>query len=81
VEAKHRYYLPSVFSPVGGEANAVDPHDFCLGMEEYLLDSEKRKRHGEEAKKTVLGFTWEKVTEMFLKRLKAEHEEILEESK
>jgi glycosyltransferase involved in cell wall biosynthesis len=81
VKPSSRYYLPNVHCPVGGDAEACSPHDICLGIEEYLLDSEKRNRHGEEAKKTVLGFTWEKVTEMFLKRLKTEHEEILEESK
>jgi glycosyltransferase involved in cell wall biosynthesis len=75
VKPKSRYYMPNVHCPVGGEGEACDPHDICLGIEEYLLDSEKRKNHGEEAKKTVLGFTWEKVTETFLKRLKAEHEE------
>ena len=74
VKAKNRYYLPTAFSPVGGEAEACDPHDLCLGMEEYLLDSDKVKKHGEEARKNVLGFTWEKVTETFVKRLKQEHE-------
>jgi hypothetical protein len=48
-------------------------------MEEYVLDSEKRKKHGEEAKKTVLSYTWEKVLEQFIKRLKQEHEEREEE--
>jgi glycosyltransferase involved in cell wall biosynthesis len=80
VKPKSRYYMPNVHCPVGGEGEACDPHDICLGIEEYLLDSEKRKNHGEEAKKTVLGFTWEKVTETFLKRLKAEHEESQESS-
>ncbi len=75
VKPKYRFYMPNVHCPVGGEGEACDPHDICLGIEEYLLDSEKRKRHAEEAKKTVLGFTWEKVTETFLKRLKTEHEE------
>jgi hypothetical protein len=74
VKAKNRYYLPSAFSPVGGEAEACEPHDLCLGMEEYLLDSDKLKKHGEEARKNILGFTWEKVTESFVKRLKQEHE-------
>lgn len=75
VEAKNRYYLPSVYSPVGGEATAVDPHEFCLGMEEYLLDSEKRRAHGEAAKKTVLGYTWEKASEVLIRRLKREKED------
>jgi glycosyltransferase involved in cell wall biosynthesis len=75
VKAKNRYYLPTAYSPVGGEAEACEPHDLCLGIEEYLLDSEKLKKHGEEARKNVLGFTWEKVTETFVKRLKQEQED------
>jgi glycosyltransferase involved in cell wall biosynthesis len=75
VKPSSRYYLPTAYSPVGGEAEAVSPHDLCLGIEEYLLDSEKLKKHGEEARKTVLGFTWEKATEALVKRLKQEHEE------
>jgi glycosyltransferase involved in cell wall biosynthesis len=76
VEAKVRYYLPMVYSPVGGEANAVDPHDFCLGMEEYLLDSEKRKAHGVAARKNVLTYTWERAVEPLLRRLKQEKEDL-----
>ena len=76
VEPKHRYYLPSVYSPVGGEAHAVDPHDFCLGMEEYLLDSEKRKAHGVAARKTVLGYTWERCSEPLIRRLRREKEDV-----
>jgi glycosyltransferase involved in cell wall biosynthesis len=70
VKPKHRFYLPMVHSPVSGEAEAVDPHDMCIGMEEYLLDSDKRKQHGEAAKQTVKGFTWEKAVENLIKRLK-----------
>jgi len=76
VEAKVRYYLPMVYSPVGGEANALDPHDFCLGMEEYLLDSEKRKAHGAAARKNVLTYTWERAVEPLLRRLKQEKEDL-----
>lgn len=75
VEPKHRYYLPSVYSPVGGEAQAMDPHDLCLGMEEYLLDSDKRKAHGEAARKTVLTYTWERAVEPLVRRLKQEKED------
>jgi glycosyltransferase involved in cell wall biosynthesis len=76
VEAKVRYYLPMVYSPVGGEANALDPHDFCLGMEEYLLDSEKRKAHGAAARKNVLTYTWERAVEPLIRRLKQEKEDL-----
>jgi len=76
VEAKQRYYLPMVYSPVGGEAFAMDPHDLCMGMEEYVLNTEKRKKHGEEARKNVLSYTWEKAAEPLIRRLKQEKEDI-----
>jgi glycosyltransferase involved in cell wall biosynthesis len=75
VKPKFRYYLPSVYSPVGGEAFACDPHDICLGIEEYLLDSEKRNNHGRKARETVLAYTWEKATERLIKRLEEEKKE------
>lgn len=75
VEAKNRYYLPMVYSPVGGEANAVDPHDLCIGMEEYLLDTEKLKAHGEAARKTVATYTWARAVEPLVRRLKQEKED------
>jgi len=75
VKPKHRYYLPMAYSPVSGEAESCDAHDICLGIEEYLLDSEKLKKHGEEARKNVLAYTWEKVTEPLVKRLKQQHED------
>ena len=65
-----RYYLPTTFSPVGGEAMACDPHAFCLGMEEYVLNSEKREKHGAAAKEKVLSYTWEKACEPLLRRLR-----------
>jgi glycosyltransferase involved in cell wall biosynthesis len=78
VKPKFRYYLPSVYSPVGGEAFACDPHDICLGVEEYLLDSEKRSQHGKKARETVLSYTWEKATERLVKRLEEEKKELEE---
>ena len=65
-----RYYLPNGFSPVSGEAHACAPHDVCLAMEEYLMNSDKRAEHGKKARETVLGYTWTKSCEMLLKRLK-----------
>jgi glycosyltransferase involved in cell wall biosynthesis len=76
VKPKYSYYMPSVYSPVGGEAHACDPHDICLALEEYVNDSEKCRRHGAKAKETVLGYTWEKATAELVKRLKEEHEEL-----
>jgi glycosyltransferase involved in cell wall biosynthesis len=75
VDAKHKYYLPMVYSPVGGEAWAMDPSDLCIGMEEYLLDSEKCKKHGEAARETVLGYTWERAAEPLIRRLRQEKED------
>ena len=70
-----RYYLPTNFSPVGGEAMACDPHAMCLGMEEYVLNSEKRNAHAVAAKKKVLEYTWEKACEPLIRRLRAAKED------
>ncbi len=75
VDAKIRYYLPMVYSPVGGECFAMDPHDLCMGMEEYVLNSDKLKKHGEAARKTALGYTWERATETLIRRLRQEKED------
>ena len=76
VKPKHRYYLPSVYSPVGGEAQVCDPHDICIAMEEYLNDSEKRKKHGAKAKETVVKYTWEKAVKELLSKLEEERLEL-----
>jgi glycosyltransferase involved in cell wall biosynthesis len=76
VKPKYSYYLPSVYSPVGGEAHVCDPHDLCMALEEYLNDSEKKAKHGAKAKETVLGYTWEKVTAELSKCLEAERAEL-----
>jgi glycosyltransferase involved in cell wall biosynthesis len=71
VKPSVRYYLPTTFSPVGGEAMACDPHAVCLGMEEYVLNSEKKEAHGRAAKEKVLSYTWEKSCETLIRRLRA----------
>lgn len=76
VKPKYSYYLPSVYSPVGGEAHVCDPHDVCLAMEEYLNDSSKKARHGARAKEAVLAYTWEKVTAELLKCLQTERDDL-----
>jgi glycosyltransferase involved in cell wall biosynthesis len=58
VPTKYRYYLPFSLSPIGGEIHVVDPHDLCMGIEEYLLDTEKREAHGQRARETVLAYDW-----------------------
>ena len=78
VEPKVRYYLPTSFSPVGGLAMACDPHDICLGMEEYVLNSAKKEKHGEAARATVTGYTWEKACVTLIKRLQGLKEEMAE---
>ena len=70
VKPKNRYYLPTAFSPVGGEAHACDPHDLCIGIEEYLLNTEKREAHGKAARETVLSYTWEKAAANLMKQLR-----------
>ena len=76
VKPKFRYYLPTVFSPVGGEAFACDPHDICLAMEEYVNDSDKKAAHGKKARETVMKYTWEKACERLVKRLEEEKKEL-----
>ena len=80
VKPKFRYYLPTVYSPVGGEAQACDPHDICLAVEEYLLDTAKRMEHGKKAKETVHAYTWEKAISRLVKRLESEKEELFEDA-
>lgn len=70
VKPKVRYYLPGSSCPVGGEAFACDPHDVCLAMEEYVLDSKKREAHGKAAKEVVQDYTWGKSVESLIRRLK-----------
>ena len=70
VKPKNRYYLPTAFSPVGGEAHACEPHDLCLGIEEYLLNTEKREAHGKAARETILSYTWEKAAANLVKHLR-----------
>ena len=72
VKPNHHYYLPGVYSPVGGEAHVCDPHDICLAMEEYINDSEKLKKHGAVAKESILKYTWESAVKELLVRLEEE---------
>ena len=75
VEPKHRYYMPSVYSAVGGEATVCDPHDVCLAIEEYLNSTEKRLAHGKKAKETVLGYTWSKAVKDLVRCIEDERDE------
>jgi glycosyltransferase involved in cell wall biosynthesis len=75
VKPAHSYYLPSVYSPVGGEAHVCNPHDVCMAIEEYLNDSEKRKIHGQKAKETVSGYTWSNAVKGLVKAIQEEAED------
>jgi glycosyltransferase involved in cell wall biosynthesis len=75
VTPKVRYYLPTAHCVVGGEAQACDPHDVCLAMEEYVLDSAKKEAHGKAAKEKVTSYTWERACETLVRRLKTVKEE------
>jgi len=75
VTPKHRYYLPSIYSAVGGEAHVCDPHDVCMAIEEYLNDTDKRKTHGLNAKQTILGYTWKRATKELVRALEDETDE------
>jgi glycosyltransferase involved in cell wall biosynthesis len=76
VKPTHRYYLPGVYSPVGGEAHVCNPHDVCLALEEYLNDSDKKLRHGQKAKETVLGYTWPRAVKELVGCLETERNEM-----
>lgn len=54
----HRYYHSMATSSVGGMQELVDPHALSLAVEDYVLDSELRQRHGAAARKTVLAYDW-----------------------
>ncbi len=71
-----RYYQPTAHCPVGGEAHACSPHDVCLAMEEYVLNSEKRVAHGAAAREKVLTYTWERACETLVKRLQTAKDEL-----
>jgi glycosyltransferase involved in cell wall biosynthesis len=76
VEPRYRYYHANSVSPVGGETRSLDSHDVFRGMEEYALNRDKLKKHGEEAKKTVLTYTWARAVETLVKRLKQAQEDM-----
>ena len=76
VNPKVRYYLPMVYCPVGGEAAACDPHDVCLAIEEYVLNSSKTEEFGKAARDTVLKYTWPTCLSNLVKRLEREKEDL-----
>ena len=71
-----RYHLPMVYCPVGGEALACNPHDVCIAIEDYLLNSSKMDEHGKAARETVLKYNWPSCLSNLVKRLEREKEDI-----
>jgi glycosyltransferase involved in cell wall biosynthesis len=64
-----RTYMPTCISGQGGDPRLVDPHQFSLAMERYVLEDDLRMLHGFNAKKTVTAYTWPKVMSTLIKRL------------
>lgn len=69
IKPTSRYYLPSMYSPVGGEAFAISPTDIASSMEKYMLENDLREMHGAKAKEKVLAYTWNKATSSLVRRL------------
>jgi glycosyltransferase involved in cell wall biosynthesis len=59
VQPSVHYYVPVGMGALCGEASAVDSHDYCMGIETYMLDSTLREAHGLEAKKMANTFVWD----------------------
>lgn len=71
VTPTHRYYIPQTLHSVTGEAQMVDPDNVAAAMQRYVFENELRMEHGKAAKSNTAGFTWDKVTEVLIKRLNA----------
>jgi len=54
-------------SPVGGMSELVDSHDLMIAAEDYVMDSDLRKKHGKKARETVLSYEWSKEVEALRK--------------
>ena len=60
VKPVFRTYLPMALGGIGGISELVDPKEVCYAMEEYMMDSELRAKHGAAARKTILEYEWKK---------------------
>ena len=76
VQAKTRSYIPLSYSTVAGEAHPVDYRDFAKGMERYVLNRDLLKEHGDNARDTVLRYTWTSTTKSLMRHLRYSHEEL-----
>jgi len=70
VKPRNQYYLSLSASSVGGVQELVDPHELSLAVEDYVMDGDMRKRHGEAARRTVIGYEWSKEVESLRKVIK-----------
>jgi glycosyltransferase involved in cell wall biosynthesis len=62
IEPKYSYYLPLIYSPIGGKAHAVDVADVVRSMEKCMHYEDFRKSCVLNANKVVQKYTWERVT-------------------
>jgi hypothetical protein len=69
ITPKTRLYLPQSYSSLTSEIQLVNVSEVSTAIETYLFDTEKRKIHGELAKKNVANYTWENAITPLLKRL------------
>lgn len=69
VKPASRYYLPGVYSPVGGEARAVEPTAVAAAMEKYYAEADLRAIHAQRGVATVKKYTWERAATTLIKRL------------
>jgi glycosyltransferase involved in cell wall biosynthesis len=59
VPANISYYVPLSMSTLGGEAQCVDPHDYYLALEKYVLDRNLLLIHSKAAKERAVSLKWE----------------------
>jgi glycosyltransferase involved in cell wall biosynthesis len=65
------YYVDNSRDMVCGEAELCDYKDFANGIERYYLDRDLLKRHGENARKKIIGeYRWEKFGDMLYNYIK-----------
>jgi glycosyltransferase involved in cell wall biosynthesis len=62
-----RTYVPLVMGGIGGISELVDPKEVCFAMEEYMMDSDLRAKHGAAARKTILDYEWKKEVQSLVK--------------
>lgn len=69
IKPKIKTYVPLVNGGISGISELCDYNDFCLAMEDYLIDSELRESHGKSAKETISKYSWDNVTKKLVNLL------------